>query len=370
MIRLCLLLAIAQTASYGTSFLSAAFCPVVKAARGVATSPFRPCGTFLCASENKDEDSSEFVATKPTPSNPSQEAYLSQSTNGGYTVKQRLREEVESPFRKVRLLFFASSAGSALTALYFSGLNTVKALVGGYADAQPLDEVLTSDAINIGAAIICGFLAFREYKVGQSNLARISRGGKLASLVVEPARALTAAENVRRLADYRRDYRVLIAAGNEDYISELALSLNSDRLQDTNIIPERLEETNVVVVPVLLASSADGSFSVSDTRSLWKQVEAKSDKDRNFDISRSDSVVAFPRGNNAWLDYLQEDINTATSQGFDVLEKGITLTIKKNGRILRRATGLPDWASIVGAMEIMDGSRFGMPGDSEKYGGP
>ena len=36
---------------------------------------------------------------------------------GGYTVKQRLREEVESPFRKVRLAFFGSSAASAAIAL-------------------------------------------------------------------------------------------------------------------------------------------------------------------------------------------------------------------------------------------------------------
>ena len=35
---------------------------------------------------------------------------------GGFTAKQRLREEIESPFRKVRLLFFGASTGSALLA--------------------------------------------------------------------------------------------------------------------------------------------------------------------------------------------------------------------------------------------------------------
>ena len=42
---------------------------------------------------------------------------------GGYTAKQRMREEIESPFRKVRLIFFGASTGSALLALYFSILN-------------------------------------------------------------------------------------------------------------------------------------------------------------------------------------------------------------------------------------------------------
>ena len=96
---------------------------------------------------------------------------------GGYTVKQRLRKEVESPFRKVRLLFFGSSVGSALTALYFSFLWAIKAVSndnsmksGGdliYPDAPPLDEALTSDAINVGAAaIVCAVLCYREYQAG------------------------------------------------------------------------------------------------------------------------------------------------------------------------------------------------------------
>ena len=72
----------------------------------------------------------------------------------------------------------------------------------------------------------------------------------------------------------------------------------------------------------------------------------------------------------AWIDYLNSDIETASTQGFDVLQKGITLTIKKNGKVLRRATGLPPFGDLIGTMEVMDGSKFGMPGDSERYGGP
>ena len=295
------------------------------------------------------------------------EDYLSQPTMGGYTVKQRLREEVESPFRKVRLLFFGSSAGSALTALYFSALNTIKALAGGYSDAPPLDEALTSDAINIGAAIICGLLAFREYKAGQANLERISRGGKLASLVVDPAKPMSVAGGRKRLADYRRYYRVMIAAGGEEYISNLARSLNADQLQDSNIIPEKLQETDVIVVPVLL-TSATGVVAVGNTEEYWKSVEPE-EADRNFDIARADSVISFPKGAGAWADYLKSEIETAAGQGFDVMEKGITLTVKKNGRILRRATGLPPWGDLIGTMEVLDGSKFGMPGDSERYGG-
>jgi hypothetical protein len=293
----------------------------------------------------------------------SDQAYLEQETFGGFTVKQRLREEVESPFRKVRLFFFASSTGSALTALYFSALSTFKALAGGYSDAPPLDEVLASDGINIVAAIACGLLAYREYQAGQANLERISKGGKLAALSVEPA---TAGARRQRLADYRRNFRVLIAAGGESYVQKLALSLTSDQMKDSNIIPMKLVETDVIVVPVLLQGS--GKITVADTMDFWKTVTS-GPSDRNFDIDKANSVVAFPRGNAAWEDYLKSEIENASKQGFDVLEKGITLTVKKNGRILRRATGLPPWGDLISTMEVLDGSRFGMPGDSERYGG-
>ena len=302
----------------------------------------------------------------------SKDVYLAQPTQGGYTLKQRLREEIDSPFRKVRLAFFAFSFASALIASYFSALSTIKSFVGGYADAMPLDEVLTSDAINIGAVIACGFLTYRDYKAGQANLEKIARGGKLASLVVEPA-ALEE-DKKRRLVEiksYRRASRVLIAAGGKDYISFMAKSLSSDQLKDTNILPEKLAEVDVVVVPVLLEEQ-NGKIVVGDTRGFWMEgVEATvTENDRNFDINRSNNVISFPQGPNAWFDYLDSEIETAKTQGFDVLEKGITLTVKKNGKILRRATGQPPFGDLIGTMEVMDGSKFGMPGDSERYGGP
>lgn len=348
---------------------------LLQSQRCVATAPFslltRSRGRPFYAEPSSTTDREEKTSSTPSISgikDSSVEDYLNQPT-GGYTIKQRLREEIESPFRKVRLVFFASSVGSALTALYFSALNTIKAVAGGFPDTPPLDECLTSDAINIGAAIICGFLAYREYNVGEKNLERIARGGKLASLVVESAAIDNSKERLQRrqLASYRRYSRVLIAAGGKDYISRLSRSLNADQLKDTNIIPSKLAEVDVLVVPVLLDD--DNKISVGDTKAFWRNIKADY-ADRNFDPCRSDSVIAFPVGNGQWMDYLSSEVETALKQGFNVLDKGITLTVKKNGRILRRATGLPPWGDLIATMEVADGSRFGMPGDTEKYGGP
>lgn len=283
------------------------------------------------------------------------EAALAEASNG-YTVKQRLREEIESPFRKVRLAFFAFSSASAFVAFYFSALAALKANIGGYDDVLPLDEALVQVAINAGGALGFGALAIREVKVGQANLERIAKGGLLARLVVEPA---IEEESKRTLKDYRRTSRVVIAAGGSEYIRSLAMSLCSDQLADNNIY------VDIVVVPVLL----DEDFNVVETKAAWRSSQP-GDSDRNFDSSRADGVVAFPSVLGMWQQYLDSDIKTAQGQGFDVLQKGITITVKKNGRILRRATGLPPFGDYIGAMEVADGSKFGMPGDSERYGGP
>lgn len=306
------------------------------------------------------------VRNKPNPDanlTPVEQEQLAQ-TFGGYTVKQRLREEVESPFRKVRLIFFASSAGSALTALYFSALSALKAYMGGFSDAPPLEEALTNCAINIGGAIVCGLLAYRDYQAGQANLERIARGGKLAKLAVSSA---TAVDNekmvVRTLSDYRRNARVLICAGGKEYIENVCKSLNADQLSDENNLPQLIDDVNLLVVPVLLTDENN----VGDTKTTWYET-ITGENDKNFDPSRSESVVAYPWNNAAWADYLKSEIETAKKQGFDVLQKGITITVKKNGKILRRATGFPRWNDLVGTMEVMDGSKFGMPGDDERYG--
>lgn len=252
---------------------------------------------------------------------------------GGFTVKQRLREEVESPFRKVRLAFFSFSAASASVALYFSALAALKAIIGGYADAIPLEDALQTCAINAAGVVGLGALAISEANAGQANLERIAKGGLLARLEVEPASSSSGGGNPgrRALGDYRRASRVVIAAGGAGYVSRLAMSLCSDQLSDANTIPSALAGVDTIVVPVLL----DGKCQAVDARDAWRNA-TPGPGDRNFDASRADEIVAFPAGFASWNQYLKSDVETARKQGFDVLEKGITITVKKNGRILRR----------------------------------
>ena len=287
-----------------------------------------------------------------------------EETFGGYTAKQRLREEVESPFRTVRLFFFGSSTVSALVAFYFSMLSAVKSYAG-YADAPPMQEAMQSIAINVIAVAVCSAITYRDWQAGESNLARIKQGGALAKLVVQRA---SDESDIATLSDYRRSSRVLIAAGGKEYISELCRSLNADQLADKNTLAEAIKSAEILLVPVLLQEAQADSVRVGDTSSCWKETPPYPDLDKNFDIARANEIVGFPRGPMAWAEMLEPEIKTAIGQGFDVREKGITLIIKKNGKILRRATGQPQWNGLLGTMEVLDGSKFGMPGDDEIYG--
>ena len=111
----------------------------------------RKVGTSFTSLNSSNEDDSE---------------YLNQKTFGGYTVKQRLREEIESPFRTVRLVFFGSSTGSAFIALYFSALNALKA-ANGIGNGPTLDDSLTSCAINFTALLFCAGLTYWDYQNGE-----------------------------------------------------------------------------------------------------------------------------------------------------------------------------------------------------------
>lgn len=249
-----------------------------------------------------------------------------------YTVKQRLREEIDSPFRKVRVVFFGASAASALIALYFS-LLTLGKVAAGFPDVPTTKVAVTDVGINIAGVAVCAYLTNRDIRAGQANLERIAKGGQMASLRVAPADG----SNMLSLGQYRQSKRVLIAAGGVEYQKTLAASMPD--------VADDLDRVNVIVVPALLK---DGEVDVAETRSIWSETPPF-------------PVLAFPALGQPWTDYLSKEIETAKSQKIDPEVKGLGIYLKKNGRILRRATGQPDWATFVGTMEVMDGSQFGSP---------
>jgi len=160
-----------------------------------------------------------------------------------YDMKTRLREELEAPFRKVRMAIYAASGASATIGGFVSG-SRILASMSGISGVQPLAETIPNFAIDVGVVAGAVFLYQREIKAGERRLERLARGAMVGSLSVELSNG-----KVVKVSDLRGSRRVLIVGGNSEKVKEI--------LKSGKAFQKRLEERNLVVVPVAFDKIAD-----------------------------------------------------------------------------------------------------------------
>jgi len=90
-----------------------------------------------------------------------------------YSRELYLREEAESPFRKVRFFFYISLAGGALTSLAVSTARVAAALAGINTDL--LQESATNVAVDLLGLGLIAFLFNRDLQAQDSRLKRASK---------------------------------------------------------------------------------------------------------------------------------------------------------------------------------------------------
>jgi hypothetical protein len=125
------------------------------------------------------------------------------ASEGGYTRKQILREEIEAPFRKVRLFLVPASFASAALAAFISATRLVATMSGvkGY----DFNDTANNLGLDIVAMIGLGLIWKRDIDGRNRDLERIARSGRLADLQVtggaelaSPARACPRAHRAAR----------------------------------------------------------------------------------------------------------------------------------------------------------------------------
>jgi hypothetical protein len=245
-----------------------------------------------------------------------------------YSRELYLREEAESPFRKVRLFFYIALGGGALISLAVSVARIAAGLSGINADL--LQQSTTNAAIDIGGLVVLGFLYQQDLKAQESRLQRASKGAELAKLSVRASKSITgdldmnseAETFTTSLASLRRgrgiEKRVVIAAGGQKKIAEV--------LEKAKKLDSLLSASDLLIVPVLLpgASAPDDSGGLPD-------------------------CIALPVGSN-WRALLADEAEEASKQGVDVQNEGFCVILKKNGRVGQRTKGI-DLARMVGEVE-------------------
>lgn len=229
-----------------------------------------------------------------------------------YSRELYLREEAESPFRKVRFFFYISLAGGALTSLAVSAARVAAALAGINTDL--LQESATNVAVDLLGLGLIAFLFNRDLQAQDSKLKRASKGAALASLLIRGSKSLVTGTEVgtdattttsssdtftTSLASLRRgrgiEKRVVIAAAGSDTINKV--------LADAKRLQESLQLSDMLVVPVVMPSGV---------------------APENAGTGDLPECVALPVGNN-WRTVVEDEAAEAVKQGVDIVNEGFCI---------------------------------------------
>ena len=256
------------------------------------------------------------------------------NNNNEYSRDVRLREEAESPFRKVRFFLYLTLGGGAMTSLLLSVTRIAAASSGINADL--MQESLINAGVDFAGLVVLGFFFQRDSQAQETRLKRATKGASLAKLAIRVHKGiqdpLFAADSDNSnsspgddpqkntftsltLADLRRDRgiekRVVIAAAGKDKIQQV--------LEETKTYASALEMSDLLVVPVVMPMATAPEI---------------------VDISPLPTCVALPVGNSAWRTVLEDESQSALQQDVDIETEGFCVILKKNGRVGQRTRGI------------------------------
>lgn len=171
----------------------------------------------------------------------------------------KIRTEVLSPFRSVRMFFYLAFIASAALGGLIALTQLIAALTNP-ARSSEVPDVLTSLGIDIGAVSIFAFLYFRENTAKNAQEARLSREENLSNLKLRvDQNKIISVSSLRGIA------RLVICAGPESFIVE--------SFKYSEPFTERLLERGVLVVP--FATDGNSPSLEFDNSEDMKEITAK-----------------------------------------------------------------------------------------------
>lgn len=147
----------------------------------------------------------------------------------------RIRSEVLTPFRSVRMFFYIAFIAQAS----LGGLIAITQLIGALANPSRADavaDIAKGLGIDIGAAALFAFLYYRENKIKNAQMAKLSREENLSNLKLRVDE-----RKIIPVSEFRGLARLVILAGPSSFIKE-AFELSQ-------MFTEQLVERGVLVVP-------------------------------------------------------------------------------------------------------------------------
>ena len=244
------------------------------------------------------------------------------SNDADASRKLKLREEAESPFRKVRFFLYITLAGGAFTGLAISLARIAAALSGVNEDL--LQESLINAGVDLAGLAVVGFLYRRDQQAEASRLKRAARGAGLAQLAVRASKSVMDGDVspegstfTTTLASLRRgrgiEKRVVIAAAGKDKIAQV--------LKEAKELERDMDYNDILVVPVVMPQGVAPSLVDEDL------------------LPNKSVALPVVVGNN-WKSIIDEEASEAVQQGVNIEEEGFCVVLKKNGRVGQRTRGI------------------------------
>ena len=252
-----------------------------------------------------------------------------------YSREIILREEAESPFRKIRFFAYASLGAAAATSFLISSTRVIAGLNGINTDL--LDESLYNCGVDLIGMVVLSFAWQRDVIAQNSRFKRAAKGAELAKLNVKVSKSILNDSDIEEtelteksvsrfttsLASLRRgrgmEKRVVIAVGNTERIQSI--------IKEAMQINDALQESDLLIVPVIIERPS-GTI---------KPLPV------DLDIDTLPNCIALPATaatSGSWKIVISDEMEEAIKQDINVYDDGFCVILKKNGRVGQRTRGI------------------------------
>lgn len=251
----------------------------------------------------------------------------------------KIRSEVLSPFRSVRMFFYLAFMASA-------GLGSLIALtqllpaLGNPARAAVVAETLKGLGIDVAAVAVFAFLYSRDRKASDAQVARLTREENLSRLKLRVGDG----GRVVPLSELRGSARLVIVAGPAEFIAE-SFRRSRPFLKD-------LMERGVLVLPFPTDGNAP-SLEFGEDDDGEGEAEAEDDE-----VGRKSRRLwqLTPVYTSEWAKWLAEQKKMANVTP----DSPVYLSLRMDGRVRGSGVGYPPWQAFVAQLPQVKGMWSGL----------
>ncbi|KAF9610764.1 hypothetical protein IFM89_024620 [Coptis chinensis] len=242
----------------------------------------------------------------------------------------KIRSEVLTPFRSVRMFFYLAFIASASLGGIIATTQLIAA-VTVHNQAMDTIEILKGLGIDLGAVSIFAFLYSRENNAKNAQIARLSREENLSNLKLRVDEKRTISVNsLRGIA------RLVVVAGPGSFIMEA--------FERSKPFTEGLIERGVIVVPF----ATDGNLPKFEVEGSEESGVGSEKNKRLWQL--------VPVNASEWSRWLDEQKKLANVSP----ESPVYISLRLDGRVRGSGLGYPPWNALVAQLPPVKGMWSGL----------